>query len=60
VENVLMMFNHACFSDNAYLYMRMRLLAQAAIFTMLYFYGSTYSHIMDTVTSLNNNFSITQ
>jgi len=55
-----MMFNHACFSDNAYLYLRMRLLAQAAIFTMLYFYGSTYSYIMDTVTSLNNNFSITQ
>jgi len=55
-----MVFNHAGFSDNAYLYLRMRLLAKASIFTMRYFYGSTYSYIIDAVTSLNNNFSITQ
>jgi len=36
-----MMFNHADFSDNAYVYLRMRLLAQTAILTMRYFYGST-------------------
>ena len=41
VENVIMMFNHADFSDNAYVYLRMRLLAQTAILTMRYFYGST-------------------
>jgi len=39
---------------------RMRLLAQAAIFTMRYLYGSTYSYIIDAVTSLGNNFSNTQ
>jgi len=60
MENVIMMFNHAGFSDNAYLYLRMRLLAQTAIFTTCYYHGSTYSYIIDTVTSLNNNFSITQ
>jgi len=43
-----------------YLYVRKRLLTQAAIFTMRYFYGSTYSYIIDAVTSLNSNFSITQ
>ena len=41
-------------------YLSMRLLAQAAVFTMRYFYGSTYSYLIDAVTSLNNNFSITQ
>jgi len=55
-----MMFNHAGFSDNTYLYLRMRLLAQAAIFTMHYTYSSIYSYIIDPVTSLNNNFAITQ
>jgi len=30
VENVIMMFSHAGFSDNAYLYFRIRLLAQTA------------------------------
>jgi len=59
VENVTMMFNHAVFSDNAYLSLRMLLLTQAAIFTMRYFYGSTYCYINDAVTSLCNNFSIT-
>ena len=48
VENMIMMFNNAGFSDNDYLSFRMRLLAQAAIFTMRYFYGRL------------NNFSITQ
>ena len=38
----------------------MRLLAQAAIFTMGYFYGRLYSYINDAVTSLSINFSITQ
>ena len=38
----------------------MHLLAQAAIFTMRYFYGRLYSYINDTVTSLSNNFSTTQ
>jgi len=33
----------------------MCLLAQAAIFTMSYFYGSTCSYINDAVTSLGNN-----
>jgi len=56
MENVIMMFNHAGFSDNACLYLRMRLLAQTAIFTRCYYYGSTYSYIIDTVTSLNKNF----
>jgi len=37
MKNVIMMFNHAGFSDNAYLYLRMRLHAQAAIFTMPFF-----------------------
>jgi len=54
------MFVHAGCSDNAYLSFRMHLLAQAAIFTTLYFYGSTYCYINDAVTSLCNNFSITQ
>jgi len=45
MENVIMMFNHAGFSDNACLYLRMRLLAQTAIFTRCYYYGSTYSYI---------------
>jgi len=39
---------------------RMRLLAQATIFTMRYFYGRLYSNINDAVTFLSNNFSITQ
>ena len=39
---------------------RMRLLTQAAIFTMRYLYGRLYSYINDAVTSLSNNFSITQ
>jgi len=39
---------------------RMRLLAQAAIFTMRYFDGTLYSYINDAVTPLSNNFSITQ
>ena len=39
---------------------RMRLLPQAAIFTMRYFYGSTYCYINDAVTTLCNNFSTTQ
>jgi len=56
VENVIMMFNNAGFSDNVYLSFRMRLLAQAAVFTMRYFNG----YINDAVTSLGNNFSITQ
>jgi len=34
---------------------RMRLLPQAAIFTMSYFYGSTYCYINDAVTSHGNN-----
>ena len=55
-----MMFNQAGFSDNAYIYLRMRLLTQVAIFTMRYFYGSTYSYIIVAVTSLNINFSMTQ
>jgi len=55
VENVIMMFNHAGFSDKVYLSFRMRLLARAAVFTMRNFYG----YINDTVTSLGNNFSIT-
>jgi len=54
VENVVMMCNHAGFS------LRVPLLAQAAFFTMHYFYGSTYSCINDTVTSLGNYISITQ
>ena len=37
MENVIMMFNHAGFSDNVYL--SFRILPQAAIFTMRYFYG---------------------
>ena len=32
MKNVIIMFNHAGFSDNAYLCLRMRLLAQAAFF----------------------------
>ena len=56
MENVIMMFNNAGFSDNVYLSFRMRLLAQAAVFTMRYFNG----YINDAVTSLGNNFSITQ
>ena len=43
------------FLDNAYLPFRMCLLAQAAVFTMRYFYGSACSKINDTVTSLGNN-----
>jgi len=39
---------------------RMRLLAQAANFKMRYFYGRLYNYINDAVTSLSNNFSITQ
>jgi len=35
---------------------RMGLLAQAAIFTMRYFYGRLQSYIDDAVTSLSNNF----
>ena len=58
--STIKMFNHVGFSDNAYLSFRVRLLAQAAIFTMRYFYGSTYSYINDAVTTLGNNFSITQ
>ena len=54
------MFNHAGLSDNDYLYLRMHVLAQAAIFKMRYSYGSTYSYIIDAVTSLNNNFSVIQ
>ena len=42
------------------LYIRMRLLAQPAIFTMRYFYSRLYSYINDAVTSLSNNFSIIQ
>jgi len=38
----------------------MRLLPQAAIFTMRYVYGSTNWYIHDAVTSLCNNFSIAQ
>ena len=60
VENMIMMFNNAGFSDNDYLSLRMLLLPQAAIFTMRYFYGSTYCYINDAVTSLCNNFSIAQ
>ena len=60
MEKMIMMFNHAGFSDNAYLYLRMRLLVQAAIFTMRNFYVTIYSYIIDAVTSFNNNFSITQ
>jgi len=56
MEKVFMMFNHAGFSDNVYLSFRMRLLAQAAVLTMRYFYG----YINDVVTSLVKNFSITQ
>jgi len=37
----------------------MRLLVHA-IFTIRYLYGSTYNYIIDAVTSLSNNFSITQ
>ena len=43
------------FLDNAYLPFRMRLLAQSAVFTMRYFYGSACSKINGTVTSLGNN-----
>ena len=43
------------FLDNAYLPFKMRLLAQAAVFTMCYFYGSACSYINDAVTSLGNN-----
>jgi len=50
------MFNHAGFSDIVYLSFRMLLLAQVAVFTMRYIYG----YINDAVTSLDNNFSITQ
>ena len=39
---------------------RMRLLAQAAIFTIRYFYVKLYSYINDAVISFCNNFSITQ
>ena len=60
MKNVIIMFNHAGFSDNAYLCFRMRLLAQAAFFSMHYFYGGTNSYMKDAVTSLSNNFSITQ
>jgi len=41
------MFNNAGFSDKAYFYFRMRVLAQAAILTMCSFYGSTCSYIID-------------
>ena len=54
------MFKHAGLYDNDYLYLRMHLLAQAAIFKMSYSYGSTYSYIIDAVTSLNNKFSVIQ
>jgi len=47
MENVIMMFNHAGFSDNAYLSFRMHLLPQAAIFMEV-----TYCYINDAVTSL--------
>ena len=39
---------------------RMRLLTQAAIFIMRYFYGRLYRYINDAVNSLSNKFSITQ
>ena len=43
------------FLDNAYLPFKMHLLAQAAVFTMRYVYGSACSYINDAVTSLGNN-----
>ena len=46
------------FLDNAYLPYRMCLLAQAAVFTMRYFYGSACSNINDTVISLGNKFTM--
>jgi len=41
--------------NNAYLPFRMCLLAQAAVFTMRYFYGSACSYINGTVTSFGKN-----
>jgi len=55
VENVIMMFNHAGFSDNAYLSFRTHrlLYLQCASFMV------GHSYINDAVTCLGNNFSIT-
>ena len=39
---------------------RMRLLAEATILTMRFFWGRLYSYINDAVTSLNYNFSNTK
>jgi len=42
------------------MYLTSNSLALAAIFTMRYFYGRLYGYINNAVTSLSNNFSITQ
>ena len=60
VENVIMMFNQAGFSDNANLSLKMHLLAQAAFLQCaIFMVAHVYSYINDAVTFLNNNFSIT-
>jgi len=58
VENVIMMFYQAGFSDNALfecVYSRRLLFLQCAIYMV-----ASYSYMIDAVTSLSNNFSITQ